>query len=379
MPADDLTKPLGLSPPRKPRGSRLAIAAAAIVLVAGAGGGYWLLRSPGPSATAPIAAAGSSSILADRTASVRPPPAPASAPQGAPAGLTPLKPTGSLTDTGRVVIYDPSQPPPIALSATPDPALVEDSSHGPLPKVAANGRRPLDAYARPVTRDDGGSRLVIIVGGVGIDPASTGQAINALPGPVTLAFAPYSDGLQESVAAARAVGHEVLLQLPMEPYGYPKTNPGPQTLTTGATPRENLDRLYSLMGRATNYVGVVNYMGARFTSETPAMTALLTEIGKRGLAYVDDGSSPRSVAADVARGRAPFAQADLVLDPDLSATAIDARLAQLAAIARERGYAVATATAFPITIERIAAFARTAADNDLTLVPLSALVAAGRT
>jgi polysaccharide deacetylase 2 family uncharacterized protein YibQ len=244
--------------------------------------------------------------------------------------------------------------------------------------VAANGRRPLDAYARPVARDDGSALVAIIVGGVGIDGASTGLAIDALPGTVTLAFAPYADGLQESVAAARSVGHEVLLQLPMEPYGYPKTNPGPQTLTTGASAKENLDRLHTLMGRMTNYVGVVNYMGARFTSETPAMTALLTEIGKRGLAYVDDGSSPRSIAADVAPGRAPFLKADLVLDPELSAEAIDARLAQLAAIARNRGYAVATATAFPVTIERIAAFARTAIDHDLLLVPVSTLVAAGR-
>jgi uncharacterized protein len=115
-------------------------------------------------------------------------------------------------------------------------------------------------------------------------------------------------------------------------------------------------------------------MGARFTSDTQSMTSLLDAVGQRGLLYLDDGSSPRSLAATVAHGHAPFLQADLVLDPDLTPAAIDARLDQLVAIARMRGYAVATASAFPATIDRIAAFAKTAAAKNVTLVPVSALV-----
>jgi polysaccharide deacetylase 2 family uncharacterized protein YibQ len=124
---------------------------------------------------------------------------------------------------------------------------------------------------------------------------------------------------------------------------------------------------------------VVNYMGARFSTESQPLGNLLDAVGKRGLLYLDDGSSPRSLAADVAPGRTPFLKADLVLDPDLSAAAIDARLDQLIAIARSRGYAIATATAFPATIARIAAFAKAAAAKDITLVPVSSLVAAKRT
>jgi polysaccharide deacetylase 2 family uncharacterized protein YibQ len=100
----------------------------------------------------------------------------------------------------------------------------------------------------------------------------------------------------------------------------------------------------------------------------------MQEIGERGLLYLDDGSSARSRAAEVAGDTTPFLRADIVLDADLSAAAIDGRLTQLRAIARERGYAIATATAFPITLERIAAFAKSAADRGIRIVPVSAIL-----
>ncbi len=182
--------------------------------------------------------------------------------------------------------------------------LVQNTSDGPLPKVAADGTRPLDAYARPVgdvNRND--MRIAIVIGGIGIDADGSHQAID-LPGAVTLAFAPYGKDLKGTLADARNAGHEVLLQIPMEPFNYPSTNPGPHTLTVDAPASQNIDRLHWLMGRVTNYVGVVNYMGARFTSDDAALAPVLADIGKRGLLYLDDGSSARSRAGEIARQHA---------------------------------------------------------------------------
>ena len=77
------------------------------------------------------------------------------------------------------------------------------------------------------------------------------------------------------------------------------------------------------MSRATNYVGVVNYMGARFTGEDEALAPVLADVGQRGLLYLDDGSSARSRAAELA-GSTPVLRADVVLDADLTPAAIDA-------------------------------------------------------
>ena len=371
--SDDLTKPLGLPPPRRPRGRlpwQAIVVAIAVIVVAG-GAAAWLLRpaQPGPTASAVISAPPSAAPAA----------APAEATVTAPkpiGRLTEVKPSGDLGNTGKVVISDPSQPNAMALVSAPVADLVESGKYGPLPKIAANGLRPLDAYARPSTAPNGTPRIAIVIGGVGIDSAGSQQAID-LPGAVTLALAPYGTDLKATMAAARAAGHELLLQIPLEPYNYPSNDPGPYTLTVDATAAKNIDRLHWLMSRVTNYVGVVNYMGARFTGEADAMTPVLAEIGRRGLLYLDDGSSGRSQAVALA-GNTPVLRADMVLDADLTPSAIDEKLNQLRAIARQRGYAIATGSAFAATIDRVAAFARAAADNGVAIVPLSSLVTANR-
>ena len=58
-----------------------------------------------------------------------------------------------------------------------------------------------------------------------------------LPPAVTLAFAPYGAEPGKLVERARSLGHEVLLQIPLEPFDYPDNDPGPQTLQTQAKAR----------------------------------------------------------------------------------------------------------------------------------------------
>ncbi len=370
--SDELTKPLGLPQPRRPRGRPpwRAIAAAAILVVVLGGAGWWLLH---PAPSVPTATA---TINAPSAPAPAAPPAGAKAPAQATAGLSEVKPTGSLTEVGKVGVVDPSQPAAMNLASAPVAALVENSPYGPLPRIAADGTRPLDAYARPPAAASDAPRVAIVIGGVGIDADGSQQAIG-LPGPVTLALAPYGPNLKATMTDARAAGHELLLQVPLEPFNYPSTDPGPHTLTVNATAAENIDRLHWLMSRVTNYVGVINYMGARFTGEADALAPVLAEIGHRGLLYLDDGSSARSRAVELA-GSTPVLRADVVLDADLTPATIDQKLDQLRAIARQRGYAIATGSAFAVTIDRVQEFVRAAADRGVTIVPLSSLVAAGR-
>ena len=105
----------------------------------------------------------------------------------------------------------------------------------------------------------------------------------------------------------------MLLQAPMEPFDYPDNDPGPQTLLTSLSADQNIDRLHWLMSRFQGYVGIVNYMGARFTATEQALAPVLKEAAQRGLIYVDDGSSPRSLAGQIAgANNLPFAKAEVV-------------------------------------------------------------------
>ena len=117
---------------------------------------------------------------------------------------------------------------------------------------------------------------------------------------MTLAFVPYGADVAALATRARDAGHEILLQVPMEPFDYPDNDPGPQTLLTTLTPQQNIDRLHTVMGKFQGYVGMTNTMGARFTASEDSFAPILRETAKRGLIFVDDGSNPRSAAGRIA-------------------------------------------------------------------------------
>jgi uncharacterized protein len=260
-----------------------------------------------------------------------------------------------------------------------DPRLAEPTRNGPLPRIAQDGTRPAEAFAQPVKAlpdRPGAPQIAIVVAGLGISAAATSEALAKLPGAVTLAFAPYGADLDQLGARAREGGHELLLQVPMEPIDYPDSDPGPQTLLTSLDGAKNIDRLHWLMSRMQGYVGIANYMGARFTASEQALAPVLRETAKRGLIYVEDGSSPRSTAGQIASANnLPYAKADLVIDAVPTGAEIDRALARLERTARERGIAVGVANALPASIEHIANWAKAAEGRGLLLVPISAAAA----
>ncbi len=216
------------------------------------------------------------------------------------------------------------------------------------------------------------SMIAIVITGLGVSASATGDAIAKLPAAVTLGFVPYGSELSRWVARARGAGHEVLLQIPMEPFDYPDNDPGPRTLTANAPKEENIDRLHFFLSRSQGYVGVANFMGARFTANEEVLAAVLAETGKRGLLFLDDGSSPRSVTPRAAaKTKAPFMKSDLVIDAKAEWADIDAALVKLEAIAAENGVAIATASSLPVTIERLSRWAKTLEARGIRLVPVS--------
>jgi polysaccharide deacetylase 2 family uncharacterized protein YibQ len=277
-------------------------------------------------------------------------------------------------------IIEVPQPLSVTLAPAPDPRLIEPSRYGPLPRIGADGARPADVYARPVVTSPAlkanAPRIALVIGGLGLSRSATQAAITDLPGVVTLAFAPYGNALGANVAAARAQGHEVILQLPMEPIDYPQTNPGPHTLLSSASPAENTDNLHWLMSRFTGYIGVANFLGGKFTADPAALSPILREIAERGLIYADDGSSSQSLALSLAADAGlAAAKADVIIDA--TPAGMDAALVKLEAIARDKGLAIGMASALPASLEEISRFTHVAEAHGLVLIPLSA--AAGKT
>lgn len=382
--ADDLEAPLGLTRPKPPFWVRIPFGILGIALVGLVATvvGVWLIFMRDPTGGEPQAIVkldrSKTGIAKDDVAiagSPREPEARAGSGEPAQQGIAEITPA-----TGKGLEPVPPRRVPEAvegqpLSTQPIARVAEKTRWGVLPRIAADGTRPLDVYARPTPRRPQSTpRIALVVGGLGISQTSTQEALRTLPADVTLAFAPYGASLDRWMQKARTDGHEILLQIPMEPFDYPDNDPGPQTLLVGATTEANSDRLQTLLGRLTNYVGVINYMGARYTSDPTVLGSTLVEVTRRGLMYVDDGASSRSVAEAAARAaHTPFARADVVIDEVARDDAVRARLTQLEQIARTKGIAVGTASALPISLRNLQPWIQSLESRGLVLVPVSAL------
>jgi polysaccharide deacetylase 2 family uncharacterized protein YibQ len=274
---------------------------------------------------------------------------------------TPMPAVNAVQHAGRALIADP--------------ALIENSPLGPLPRIADDGRKPMTAYAAPAV--SGKFRIAIVVMGLGLSAKATQAAISSLPSSVTVGLLPYASDAPRWLSAARAAGHEVLLQVPMEPFDFPDSDPGPHTLRAGSMSSANAERLNWALTRFTGYAGVTNLLGDRFLTDSEALAPLLTTLSRRGLYFYDSGNSTRSVAPTVAGSLgAPFARGTSELDSIQSALEIDRRLADLENIARAQGSAVGTAFLYPVSVERIALWAKSLQSRGFVLVPVSAIVSA---
>lgn len=268
----------------------------------------------------------------------------------------------------------PRPPPSTPLPLAPDPALIEETQTGSLPIVGRDGREAWRVYGRPFDRGDKRPKIAVVLYGLGSSAAATRTAIQGLPGAVSLAFSPYADGLRGWIADARAAGHEALLMVPMEPVNFPNDDPGPQALLTSLTTKQNTSRLEWILGRAVGYVGVTDFMGSRFTNSTPHMRSFFRNLKLRGLMYLESQSASQVLAGEIASAnRVPYVPNALYIDSQASRPAIDAQLAEAERLAKKFGKVTVMGFLYPVTLERVANWAKTIGKRGMVLAPVSAL------
>ncbi|MGB3816013.1 MAG: divergent polysaccharide deacetylase family protein [Shinella sp.] len=260
-------------------------------------------------------------------------------------------------------------------AAFPNEDLLEVTSDGKIPVIGLDGTRPMDQYARPWSGARG-TRIAIVVGGLGLSQTGTQRAIRELPGEVTLAFAASGNSLPRWMQEARREGHEILLQMPLEPFDYPQNDPGPYTLRTDLGDAQNLAELHRAMAKITNYTGIVTFMGGRFLSDADALEPVIRDIASRGLLFLDDASTAQSLSGTLAGAiEAPHAFADLQLDANLSQEAVLKKLDELERIARRNGTAIGIASAFDESVDAIRKWCEEAASRGIEIVGVASLAA----
>ncbi len=264
---------------------------------------------------------------------------------------------------------------PAALPRAPLSGLHERTAKGLLPIISPHGETAWRAYARPGPRADL-PRVALIVGGLGFNARTTAAAIAELPADVTLSFMPYTQDLQGWIDRARADGHEVLIEIPMESWDPRGEDTGPQALLTSVAASDNVARLESLLGRGAGYLGVMNYLGQRFATSPEASAPIAAALRRRGLALFGNGVGARSaLGLEAGKGGLPFAAADRVIDARRDGEAIGEQLLALETLAQRNGIALGVGFAFPVTIEHIKIWSQELSMRGLVLAPASAVIA----
>jgi polysaccharide deacetylase 2 family uncharacterized protein YibQ len=214
--------------------------------------------------------------------------------------------------------------------------------------------------------------IAIVIDDMGVDRPRSDRAA-ALPAPLTLAFLPYARGFETQMAAARSRGHEILVHMPMQPIGV--EDPGPDALTVALDPAEIRRRLAAALDRAGPAVGINNHMGSRFTVDREAMRPVLEELQARGLLFLDSRTAGGSVAPSLARAlEVPYAARDVFLDNEPTRAAVEARLAELEAVARRQGHGIAIGHPHDGTLAALSAWLPAAGARGFALVPVSTIV-----
>ncbi len=199
---------------------------------------------------------------------------------------------------------------------------------------------PTAPAPRPPTAPISG-RIAIIIDDFGPD-LEIAEEFAALPFAVTFSVLPQLAHSADIARLAGSRGREVILHLPMEPYGYPKMDPGAGALLLSMSENALRRQIGLALDASPNFRGVNNHMGSRMTEDSRAMKIVVEEVNRRGLYFVDSFTSPKSKAFSAAREmKIRTLRRDIFLDHNQSADSIRSQVARLIKIARVKGTALA--------------------------------------
>ena len=216
-------------------------------------------------------------------------------------------------------------------------------------------------------------KIAIVIDDLGIDLSRSSRTIK-LKGPLTLSFLTYAPKLKKQTKEARNAGHELWMHMPMEPHSL-SVDPGLNVLLTGL-PREELQAAIQWnLKQFSDYVGINNHMGSRFTADLKSVRIFMRELKKHNLMFLDSRTSSHSVTERAAiEVGVPFIVRNIFIDHFDETGEIRKSLAQVERLALKSGYAVAIGHPRDKTLREIGPWLNSIENRGFQLVPLSTLI-----
>jgi polysaccharide deacetylase 2 family uncharacterized protein YibQ len=224
--------------------------------------------------------------------------------------------------------------------------------------------KPLPLPPRP--------RIAIVVDDLGLDKRVVENLLR-LEVPVTFSILPFQPYSRYAAKLVHARGKEIILHLPMEPRGFPLKDPGEGGLFVTMGETKELARQLKKDLDAVPYIsGANNHMGSRFMEHEAVVRVVLGELKKRGLFFLDSGTTDRSMGYKLARELTMKAgRRDIFLDNETGPKDMEAQLNHLMKIALARGKAIGIGHPYPTTVAALKGMIAKIQKAGIKIVPLS--------
>lgn len=247
----------------------------------------------------------------------------------------------------------------------PPPAPIQTAAVAPIPVQPSP--------PPPVTQPALG-RVAIVIDDFGRD-LELARSFIRLPIPVTLSILPQQPHSREIAELAHRHQRQVMVHLPMEPRGYPKTDPGPGALLLAMSEAELVRTMNLDLDNSPYAVGVNNHMGSGFTEHADKMRIVIRELQRRRLFFLDSFTSARSIGLNLAeQAGVPARRRDIFLDHEQSPQFLNRQLQQLLRQAKIQGSAVAIGHPHALTLSVLREHAELFAAERIEVVALSELM-----
>jgi polysaccharide deacetylase 2 family uncharacterized protein YibQ len=230
-------------------------------------------------------------------------------------------------------------------------------------------------YARPsLPKIAGHPKVTIVIDDLGGENQMS-QEILHWDVPLTLSILPFTPYAKALAQEAHQRGKEVILHLPMEPHGYPKTKAGEGVLLQEMEDEKLLRQLSRDLEAVPNIKGVSNHMGSRLMEDPGKLRIIMKELKRRGLFFLDSRTTPQTMGLQIAGSTGVrAAERSFFLDHSQDPEEIKRQLEKLAQLSLETGKAIGIGHPHPSTLKSLKEMIPRMKDMGIEIVPLSSIL-----
>lgn len=188
----------------------------------------------------------------------------------------------------------------------------------------------------------GAPRIALLIDDFGYSRSDVVESFLGLDFPISFSILPGTPYCESIARSASERGIDVLVHLPMEPSGYPETDPGDGALLLEQSHWEIRELTNAALGQVPGAVGVNNHMGSAFCRDRARMSTVIAAVESHGMFYVDSMTTPESKGfAEARKAGVATVRNNMFIDSPLDETGrldVHSQMVALEEIARRRGF-----------------------------------------